>query len=110
MGEKNPISRRNGPKLFDAIVASFKAAIRQPDMVEFGKAMRSARPSPELERAVYQRTVFQQSRRGGLHVRRRGARHYWNTRRMYFAGNVTAACFRSTPRRRMCQTKIKSST
>ena len=44
MVKKNPISRRNGPKLFDAIVASCKAAIRQPDMVEFGKAMRSARP------------------------------------------------------------------
>jgi hypothetical protein len=37
MGEKNPISRRNGPKLFDAIVASFKAAIHQPDMANSAK-------------------------------------------------------------------------
>jgi hypothetical protein len=37
----------------------------------------------------------------------RGCDYDWNTHRMYFAGNVTAACFRSTSRRRMCQTKIK---
>jgi uncharacterized protein (DUF302 family) len=39
-------------KPFDAIVAALKATIGQPDMVDLGRATRSARSFPELERAV----------------------------------------------------------
>ena len=39
-------------KPFEVIVAALKAAVGQPDMVEFGKATRSAGSFAELERAV----------------------------------------------------------
>lgn len=39
-------------KPFEVVVAVLKAAIGQPDMVEFGKATRSAGSFAELERAV----------------------------------------------------------
>lgn len=39
-------------KPFDAVVAAFKSAIGQPDIVEFFKASRAADSFPELERVV----------------------------------------------------------
>src|SRR5882724_10045707 len=39
-------------KPFDEVLAAIKSAVGQPDMVEFGKANRSARTFAELERAV----------------------------------------------------------
>lgn len=39
-------------KPFDAVVAAFKSAIGQPDIVEFFKASRAANSFPELERVV----------------------------------------------------------
>jgi uncharacterized protein (DUF302 family) len=39
-------------KPFDAIVAAFKSAVGQPDMVEFFRATRAASTFPELERIV----------------------------------------------------------
>ena len=39
-------------KSFKAVVAALKAAVGQPDMVEFGKATREARTFAELESAV----------------------------------------------------------
>jgi uncharacterized protein (DUF302 family) len=40
------------PKSFDAIVAAFKAAVGQPDMVEFFKETRATNSFPDLERVV----------------------------------------------------------
>jgi uncharacterized protein (DUF302 family) len=39
-------------KPFDAVVATLKSAIGQPDMVEFFKATRAANSLPDLERVV----------------------------------------------------------
>ena len=39
-------------KPFDAVVATLKSAIGQPDMVEFFKATRAANSFPDLERVV----------------------------------------------------------
>jgi uncharacterized protein (DUF302 family) len=39
-------------KPFDAVVAAFKSAIGQPDIVEFFKASRAANSFPELDRVV----------------------------------------------------------
>jgi len=39
-------------KPFDAVVAAFKSAVGQPDMVEFFKATRAAHSFPDLERVV----------------------------------------------------------
>lgn len=37
---------------FDAVVATLKSAVGQPDMVEFFKATRAANSFPDLERVV----------------------------------------------------------
>jgi uncharacterized protein (DUF302 family) len=40
-------------KPFEAVVTALKAAVGQPDMVEFARAIKGARTFPELERVVH---------------------------------------------------------